>query len=97
MVVYCSVCKSKGEKGFFRYPSDESQRAECLRIAGLPPEPELKVKIGGLRICYRHFQANDLLVVNNKVQLRTGKLIYFVIIRIKWTLLWMAHSTQTKV
>ena len=73
MVVYCSVCKSKGEKGFFRYPSGESQRAECLRIAGLPPEPELKVKIGGLRICYRHFQANDLLVVNNKVQLRTGK------------------------
>ena len=81
MVVYCCVCKSKGEKGFFRYPTG-SQRAECLRISGLPPEPELKVKIGGLRICFRHFQANDLIVVNGKVRLRTGKTSKFDIITI---------------
>ena len=74
MVVYCSFCKKPGDKGYFFFPKDESQRAECLRIGGLPPEPELKVKIGGLRICYRHYQAKDLLVVNSRIKLCKGKM-----------------------
>ena len=94
MVVYCSVCKSKGEKGFFRYPSGEFQRAECLRIAGLPPEPELKVKIGGLRICYRHFQANDLLVVNNKVTLHILRYVRYVSIGTPLKYILLSHKNQ---
>ena len=73
MTVSCSFCKKKGEKGYYGYPKDPPQRAECLRLAGLPPESELKVKIGGLRICFRHYQSKDLYLTGDQVRLCKGK------------------------
>ena len=64
---YCSFCKTSGLKGYFRYPAD--QRANYLRIAGLPPEK----KANNLRVCFRHFQANDLIFVGDQLRIRKGK------------------------
>ena len=72
MVNYCSICKASGPKGYFNFPKGP-QRADYLRIAELPPEPELKVKVSGLRVCFRHFQEKDLVVVGNQVRIRKGK------------------------
>ena len=38
----CSFCKISGDKGYFRFPKPPD---DCLRLAGLPPEKDLKVKI----------------------------------------------------
>ena len=51
MVNQCSICKSRGEKGYFRYPKEGPQRGECLKLAGLPAKKDLKVKVENLRIC----------------------------------------------
>ena len=67
MVNYCSFCKVPGDKGYFRYPPD--QRANYLAIAGLPPEK----KADNLRVCFRHFQANDLIFVGDQLRIRKGK------------------------
>ena len=67
MVNHCSFCKASGQKGFFRFPPD--QRANYLSIAGLPPED----KADNLRVCFRHFQANDLNFVGNQLRIRKGK------------------------
>ena len=73
MTIPCSVCKIRGQKGYYQYPSSQPQRAECLKIAGLPPESELKVKVDNLRICFRHYQGNDFYFLGDQVRLRKGK------------------------
>ena len=72
MVNHCSFCKASGQKGYFRYPPD--QRANYLSIAGLPPEK----KADNLRVCFRHFQAKDLVMVGNQVKLSKGESSVFL-------------------
>ena len=73
-MVYCCICKSPGTKGYFFFPTD-SRRAEWLDRACLPKESDLTVKIKSLRVCFRHFQAKDLLVVGNQVRISKGESI----------------------
>ena len=68
MVNYCSICKASGLKGYFNFPKGP-RRADYLRIAGLPTDSEVK----GLRVCFRHFQEKDLVVVGNQVRIRKGE------------------------
>ena len=49
------------------------QRAEWLQIASLPLESELKVKIKSLKVCFRHFQGKDLVLVGNQVRISKGE------------------------
>ena len=45
----------------------------CLKLAGLPAEKDLKVKVENLRICFRHYEArsfND----GGQIRLQRGKL-----------------------
>ena len=70
----CSFCKITGEKGYFSYPKAGPQREECLALAGLPPEKDLKVKISSLRICFRHYQESDFYFTNGGgVKVKKGK------------------------
>ena len=72
MVNACSICKTRGDKGFFRYPKGP-QRGECLKLAGLPSrEEDLKVKVENLRICFRHYEAKAFFF-NDGGQLRLKK------------------------
>ena len=75
MPISCSFCKTVGNKGYFSFPKNRSKRMECLQIAGLPPEEELKVKISSLRICFRHYQESDFCFTNggNKLRLKRGE------------------------
>ena len=66
----CSFCSTRGEKGFFGYPKGP-QRGECLELAGLT-EANLKVKVESLRICFRHYKAEDF-YFNDGEQLRLKK------------------------
>ena len=68
----CSFCKISGDKGYFRFPKPPD---DCLRLAGLPPEKELKVKITSLRICFRHYQESDFYFTDggNHIRVRRGK------------------------
>ena len=52
----CSFCKTVGDVGYFGYPNSDVLRAECLELAGLPLEQDLKVKISSLKICFRHYE-----------------------------------------
>ena len=67
MVRTCSFCSSRGDKGYFIYPK-EPQRGECLKLAGIT-ESDLKVKVESLRICFRHYKAEDF-YFNDGGQLR---------------------------
>ena len=72
----CSFCKIVGDVGYFCYPKDEVLRAECLELAGLPLEKDLKVKTSSLKICFRHYEEKDYyFTVGNQLRLRTGKTI----------------------
>ena len=75
MPITCSFCKKTDKKGVYRYPTEESRRAEWLRIGDLPPESELKVKISGLRVCFRHFKADDFYFAGSQVRLRRGEFL----------------------
>ena len=69
----CSFCKIRGEKGYFSYPKAGPQRDECLGLAGLPPEQDLKVKISSLRICFRHYQESDFFFIDGgQARLKRG-------------------------
>ena len=68
----CSFCKIQGDKGYFVYP--KNGRAECLRLAGLPLEQDLKVKISSLKICFRHYEEKDFYFnAGNQLRLCKGK------------------------
>ena len=70
----CSFCKTVGDIGYFCYPKEDVLRAECLELAGLPLEKDLKVKISSLKICFRHYEEKDFyFTVGNQLRLRTGK------------------------
>ena len=70
----CSFCKQRGERGYFRFPKG-AQLGECLELAGLPPEKDLKVKVENLRICFRHYEAKAFFFNDGgQLRLRTGKL-----------------------
>ena len=74
MTVTCSICKIRGQQGYYRLPNGPN-RDECLKIAGLPPEPELNVKVDSLRICFRHYEAKDFYFADGgQLRLRKGKL-----------------------
>ena len=68
----CSFCKSREEKGYFGYPKGKPQRGICLKLAGLPDEKDLKVKVENLYICFRHYEAKDFFF-NDGGQLRLQK------------------------
>ena len=72
MALRCTFCDIRGQKGFFRYPKDPQQRAECLELAGLPVEADLKVKVENLRVCFRHYEAKAFFF-NDGGQLRLKK------------------------
>ena len=75
----CSFCKIQGDKGYFSYPTGPS-RAECLRLAGLPEEQDLKVKMVNLKICFRHYEEKDFyFTVGNKLRLCRGELFIIFI------------------
>ena len=70
----CSFCKTIGDVGYFGYPKDDALRAECLELAGLPLEQDLKVKIVSLKICFRHYEEKDFyFTVGNQLRLKRGK------------------------
>ena len=71
-MVYCCICKSSGTKGYFSFPTG-SRRSDWLDRANLPKESDLEVKIKSLRVCFRHFQVNDLLVVGKHVRISKGE------------------------
>ena len=71
----CSFCRIRGDKGYFRYPKEQPQRGDCLRLAGLPAEKDLKVKVANLYICFRHYEVKDFFFNDGgQLRLRTGKL-----------------------
>ena len=73
----CSFCSSRGEKGFFGYPKGP-QRGECLELAGLT-EANLKVKVESLRICFRHYKAEDFYFNDGEqLRLKKGNLNHFL-------------------
>ena len=76
MAITCSFCQTRGTKGYFRYPKGP-ERAECLRLAGLPKE----VKVENLRICFRHYEAKDFYFVDggDQVRIKRGKNMFRLI------------------
>ena len=77
MAITCSFCHTRGTKGYFRYPKGP-ERAECLRLAGLPEESDLKVKVESLRICFRHYDAKDFYFVDgDQIRIKKGKILPF--------------------
>ena len=73
MTITCSFCKKTDKNGVYRYPTEESRRAEWLRIGDMPSESDLKVKVSGLRVCFRHFKADDFYFAGSQVRLRRGE------------------------
>ena len=72
----CSFCKSRGDKGYFGYPKEEPQRGVCLKIAGLPAEEDLKVKVENLRICFRHYKTKAFFLNDGgQLRLKKGKVV----------------------
>ena len=72
MVFTCSFCRIRGDKGYFRYPKEQPKRGDCLKIAGLPAEGDLKTKVENLRICFRHYNTKAI-YFNDGGQLRLKK------------------------
>ena len=71
----CSFCKSRGDKGYFSYPKEQPQRGDCLKLAGLPAEKDLKVKVENLYICFRHYEAKAFYFnEGGQMRLKRGKL-----------------------
>ena len=71
----CSFCKISGDKGYFSFPKDPQARADCLGLAGLPLEQDLKVKITSMKICFRHYKDSDFYFTDggNQIRIRRGK------------------------
>ena len=78
MPISCSFCKTPGDKGYFCYPNVEPLRSQCLEMAGLPPEQELKVKMSSLKICFRHYGEDDFFhTAGNQLRLRRGEFLKY--------------------
>ena len=72
----CSFCKSRGDKGYFGYPKEEPQRGDCLKIAGLPAEEDLKGKVENLKICFRHYKTKAFFLNDGgQLRLKKGKVV----------------------
>ena len=86
MALRCTFCDIRGQKGFFRYPKDPQQRAECLELAGLPVEADLKVKVENLRVCFRHYEAKAFFF-NDGGQLRLQKGMHIIMLAFEFAFL----------
>ena len=72
MVNRCILCKSSGNRGFFRFPED-SRRDEWVKICDLTADS----RVDNLRICFRHFATNKLVFRGTSLKPSKGKLLHY--------------------